>query len=154
MARLVERPDKLKRWADQLAELLAPYSAGTVVGPALGGILPAYAVAESSHRRVLYAEKTDDGEMSLYTGALSDGERVIVVEDAVATGSSVRKVIKAVEKQHGVVEAIASLVHRGADVQWPVPYYSVVSLSEPVPMWPADACPLCKSGVALTYPKL
>ncbi len=81
------------------------------------------------------------------------GEPVIVVEDAVATGSSVRKVIQAVQDQQGIVEAIATLVHRGADIKWAVPYHPVVSLREPVPMWPPDACPLCQSGIALTRPK-
>jgi orotate phosphoribosyltransferase len=153
MARLTEHPERLRRWGDRLAELLSAYPAPTVVGPAVGGILPAYAVAVSSHRRVLYAEKRTDGDMALYPGALAAGEHVIVIEDAVATGSSVRKVIKAVEQQQAIVDAVATLIHRGASIQWTVPYHSVVALPEPVAMWlPAD-CPLCQSGLALTRPK-
>ncbi|MCL5013075.1 MAG: orotate phosphoribosyltransferase [Firmicutes bacterium] len=154
MARLGEHPGKMLRWGEKLAEMLAPYDAPTVVGAALGGIIPAYAVAAASNRRVLFAEKTAEGPMMLYPEALFPGEKVLVIEDAVATGSSIRKVIRAVEEQDGQVVAIGALVHRGAAISWSVPYHSVVSLKEPVPMWTPDVCPLCEKGLPLTRPKL
>lgn len=153
MARLGEHPSKMLRWGAKLGELLAHYDAPTVVGAALGGIIPAYAVAASSQRRVIFAEKTQAGPMALYSGALDPGEKVLVIEDAVATGSSIRKVMAAVADQQGEVVAIGALIHRGSEIAWPVPFHSVVSLSEPVPMWPPDTCPLCQEGIPLTRPK-
>lgn len=153
LARLGERPTVMKKWAEQLGALLTPYPAPTVVGAALGGIIPAFAVAQASHRRILIAEKAGSERMVLYPGALQAGEKVIIIEDAVATGSSIRKVMRAVEEQGGVVAAIGALVHRGSPISWPVPYHAVFSLSEPVPMWTSDECPLCRDGIPLIAPK-
>lgn len=153
MARLGELPEKMLRWGEKLAELLAPYDAPTVVGAALGGIIPAYAVASASNRRLLVAGKTGQGQMALYPGAINPGEKVLVIEDAVATGSSIKKVMRAVEAQSGVVVAIGALVHRGSTIDWPVPYHSIISLQEPIAMWTSESCPLCQSGIPLTRPK-
>ncbi|NMP21404.1 phosphoribosyltransferase family protein [Sulfobacillus harzensis] len=153
MARLGEYPERMDRWAEALAQLLHPYPAKTLVGAALGGIIPAYATAAQSHRRVLIAEKTADGRMALPPNSLESGEPVIVIEDAVATGSSIQKVMRAVETQGGVVVAIGALVHRGSTISWPVPYRPVFALQEPVAMWTPECCPLCRDGVPLTKPK-
>lgn len=153
MARLGEHPARMNRWAQALAELLAPYPARILVGAALGGIIPAYATALFSQRRVLIAAKTAEGGMALPPDSLEPGEPVIVIEDAVATGSSIRKVTGAVMEQEGMVVAIGALVHRGSPISWAVPYHPVYALDTPVAMWLPEHCPLCQAGVPLKKPK-
>lgn len=153
LARIAERPHLLSQWSLQLAEKLKPYGVQTFVGAAVGGILPAFAMADAIGGRALYAMKQENGHMQLYPGALQPGESVILIEDAVATGSSLRKVMAAVTAQQGVVVAIGAFVHRGEPIAWDIPFHAVVKLGAPVPMWDADACPLCHAGVPLTLPK-
>lgn len=156
LARLTERPWMLKLWAERLAGTIVdqcgPISA--VVGPAMGGILPAYAIgSEMKGVRVLFAEKSSDQTMVLKRGFRVDaGEPVVVVEDAVTTGSSVMKVIRALETEGAAVRAVATLVDRTAGrAALPVPLLSVVSLE--IASWIPSECPLCASGMALTRPK-
>ncbi|MDA8194057.1 MAG: orotate phosphoribosyltransferase [Thermaerobacter sp.] len=153
LARISERPHILQAWCRQLYGLVSHLGVGTFVGAALGGILPAYAMAEVAGGRALFANKMPDGTMQLYPGALSPGEPVMVIEDAVATGSSIRKVIRAIEEQQGHVAAIGAFVDRGTPLAWGMPFYAVMRLAEPVPMWDAEQCPLCQKGVPLTRPK-
>lgn len=153
LARISERPHILQGWCRQLYELLRPFGVKTFVGAALGGILPAYAMAEVAGGRALFADKVEDGTMRLYPGALSPGEPTIVIEDAVATGSSIRKVMRAISEQGGRVAAIGAFVDRGTPIDWEIPFYAVMRLSEPVPMWDPDQCPLCAKGIPLIKPK-
>lgn len=154
LARLTEHPEMLQSWAEALAARLASYRPGAVIGPAMGGVIPAYAVALAMKGpRALFCEKDESGSMILKRGFRIDpGESVVVVEDAVTTGSSVSKVIEVVEREGGTVRAVAALVDRtGGRAPWPYPYETVLSLQ--VESWLPEACPLCRAGVALTAPK-
>ncbi|CAB1128496.1 Orotate phosphoribosyltransferase [Candidatus Hydrogenisulfobacillus filiaventi] len=154
LARLTEQPARMRAWAAALAERLAPYRPQAVVGPAVGGIIPAYATGAELGARVLYAEKTPAGGMALRRGfQLERGERVAVIEDAMTTGSSVAKVMAAVEAQGAQVVAVGLLVDRRPhDGNWPVPVEAVVTVRG-IPAWEAEACPLCRTGVPLVRPK-
>lgn len=155
LARLTERPDRLIPWISLLRERLGETGAHTVVGPAVGGIIPAYQLASAmGHTRVLFAEKGADGTMQFRRGfKLAPGEPVIVVEDAVTTGFSVGKVISAVEEQGGRVAAVGALVSRAqGTLPWTVPMVSVLELTG-VRNWDPSECPLCQEGVPLSAPK-
>lgn len=155
LARLTERPELLDAWALALAQQLQPYGAKTVVGPAVGGIIPAYAVARQwDGARVLFAEKDDGGAMRFKRGfGIEPGEPVVVVEDAVTTGSSVAKVIDAVKQEGGQVAAVGALVDRSQGLlRFQEPLVSLVKLGD-IPHWQADECPLCRQAVPLTRPK-
>lgn len=155
MARLTERPALFNSWAQELARRLEPFGALTVVGPAVGGIVPAYAVASHwSHSRMLFAEKVEGGGMAFKRGFhIQPDEPVVVVEDAVTTGSSVKHVIDAVHHAGGQVRAVGTLVdrHQG-DLAFSEPLVSLLRCLD-VPNWEPSDCPLCQQGVALTRPK-
>ncbi|MCY0878034.1 MAG: orotate phosphoribosyltransferase [Firmicutes bacterium] len=154
LSRLSERPDWLWVWARALAERLEPFGVRTVVGPAVGGIIPAFAVASCwPGSRMLFAEKDTRGGMSFRRGfAISPGEAVVVVEDAVTTGKSVAAVIAAVEGAGGEVRAVGAWVDRSQDGPAFRPPL-VALLKADVPHWSPDACPLCRQGVPLSRPK-
>lgn len=153
LARISERPDLLQLWCEHLWKYLEPLGVKTFVGAALGGVIPAYGMASQAEGRALFAEKMPDGSMQLYAGALQPGEPVIVIEDAVATGSSIRKVMQAIVNQHSRVAAIGAFVDRGSSIEWDVPFVSVVRLTQPVPMWDPADCPLCMADIPLIRPK-
>ncbi len=63
----------------------------TVVGPAVGGLIPGYESARALRCRAVYTER-QDGQMTLRRGfQIEPGEKVIIVEDIVTTGLSMRE---------------------------------------------------------------
>jgi len=155
LARLTEHPRRLDRWAEQLARLIEPYRPVTIAGPAVGGIIPAYAVGRHiDGARVIFAEKSGDGAMIWKRGfRVSPGERVAVIEDAVTTGHSAHQVVQLVRQHGGDVVVVGALVdrHAGPLPDWPA-FQSVLRV-ENVPSWLPDDCPLCRAGIPLTRPK-
>ena len=71
--------------------------------------------------------------------------QVLIVEDVVTTGGSVREVIDLVKQQGGNVVGVGSIVDRtGGKIDFGVPFKAVISMN--VESWEPDECPLCKEG--------
>lgn len=126
-----------------------------VASPALGGVLAGFAVAAALQRRFVFAERGADRSFTLRRGqAVSPGERVLVVEDAVTTGGSALEVARLLESSGATVAAIACLVDRSGGLpanQRPNP--PPISLYAIAPQaWEPDQCPLCAAGEALDSP--
>jgi orotate phosphoribosyltransferase len=133
-----------------LAEAAAPCHAEVVCGPALGGIILSQWTAHHLGALAVYAEKVPEGGLALRRGydRLVAGRRVLVVEDIVTTGGSVRQAVAAVRAAGGEVVMAAVLCNRGgvtaADLGVPA-LASLVTLS--LDSWEEAACPLCREGV-------
>lgn len=154
LARLTEQPALLDIWAEALAERLEAFGIQTVVGPAVGGIIPAYAVASHMpHTRVIFAEKSADQMVFKRGFHIEPGESIAVVEDAVTTGSSVAKVVTAVNEAGGQVRVVGALINRSqGPLQFREPLEALLSVDN-APNWDPADCPLCRQGVALQRPK-
>ena len=73
---------------------------------------------------------------------------MLVVDDVLTTGGSVRDVIAAVQALGGVVAGVAVLVDRSAGrIDFGVPFFACLTLD--IPVYEASDCPLCRDGVAL-----
>lgn len=154
-AQIMQYPEDTARLAAAMAEPFRGQGIDVVAGPALGGIILAYEVARQLGVRGVFAEKTPDGTMALRRGfMLRAGERVLVVEDALTTGGSTKKVIEAVRAAEGYVVGVAAIVDRsGGRVDLGVPLHALLTLR--LEAWEpgAETCPLCRSGVPLAAPK-
>ncbi len=142
----------------ELARQVADIEAPVIVAPALGGIVlsqwVAHHLSEMTGRKRLavYAEKNADGEsFSLRRGydKLVSGQGVIVLEDILTTGISVRRVVEATRSAGGTVQAVAALCNRGgvkpADIGG-VP--RLAALTEvTLESWDEKNCPLCARSV-------
>ncbi len=122
-----------------------------VIGPAIGGVIITYEVARQLGVRNIFAER-ENGAMTLRRGfAIEPGARVLVVEDTITTGGSVKEVIALVKEKGGVVVGVGSVVDRSnGAVNFGVPLHAAVSM-EVVSYEEAD-CPLCKQGLPITKP--
>src|SRR5262245_35495734 len=122
-----------------------------VVTPAIGGIVMGYVIARSLGVRAIFAERVE-GEFTLRRGfALAPGEEVIVAEDVITTGGSVREVAKLVEASGAHVAGFAALAERGtSDAQFPAPKHILLRL--PLVTYPPDNCPLCQQRLPLIKP--
>ena len=128
-----------------LAEKLADEKIDLVVSPAIGGILMGYEVARQLGVPNIFAER-ENGEMTLRRGfAIEKGTKVVVVEDVVTTGGSVKEVVRLVQSMGAEVVAVASLVDRSnGNVDFGVKYVNLISME--VVSYEPDECPLCKEG--------
>lgn len=146
-------PDLAAEMGRQVADLYRGCGATAVVGPATGGIILAHEVARRLGVRSLFADKAEGGRMVLRRGfALSPGERVLVVEDVITTGGSVRKTIAAIEAFRPEIVGVAAVVDRsGGRADCGASFRTVLSLE--ARDWDPAECPLCREGQPLAEPK-
>ncbi len=132
------------------AELAATVHAGDVdivVSPALGGLIIGYEVARTLAVPFIFTERKQ-GVMSMRRGfSLKKGVRVLVVEDVITTGGSVRECMDVVRRHGGNPVRVLALVDRAPEMtgRFDVPHQSLLCLD--VPSYEASACPLCREGV-------
>jgi len=133
-----------------LSKKLGAYEASVVVSPAVGGVLMGYEVARQLKLPNIFAER-ENGEFTLRRGfSLDKGTKVIVVEDVVTTGGSVKEVISLMQKLGVIVVAVASIVDRSnGAVEFGVPFVSLLSVD--VKSYEAKDCPICKEGKIELY---
>jgi orotate phosphoribosyltransferase len=134
-----------------LAERLRGWGASVVLSPALGGVIIGQEVGRALGVRAMFAER-HDGTLTLRRGfALSDRDRVLVVEDVVTTGGSTRETIQVAAAAGAQVVGAASIVDRsGGRSSLDVPFVSLLDVA--LPTYEPSACPLCAQGVPLTKP--
>ena len=123
-----------------------------VAAPTTGGIILAFETARQLGVRGIFAEKTGEKERAFKRGfKIEPGERVLIVDDILTTGGSIREVITAVNKRGGRVIGIGVLVDRSQQkIEFGAPLFSC-HRSETITYAPED-CPLCASGVPLVKP--
>jgi len=121
-----------------------------VAGPTTGGVILAFEVARQLGIRAVYAERGDDGGRVFRRGlTIAAGERVLIVDDVLTAGGSVRDVITAVKALGGDVVGIGVLVDRStADLDFEAPLFSCLKTS--VETYSPESCPQCAAGVPLT----
>lgn len=149
-AKLFVHPDEAEKIAAALAEKLLPYAPDVVVAPAVGGIILGYELARRLKITDIFAER-ENGQMTFRRGfSLEKGQRVVVAEDVVTTGGSVKEVIALCKCLGAEVVACASVVDRSnGKVEFDVPYVPLLSME--VKSWEEHECPLCKSGAERPY---
>ena len=149
MARVFQYPEYGRMLGQALAEKWKDKEIDVVIGPALGGIIAAYEVGRGLGKKAIFAERKD-GEMQLRRGfSISKGEKVLVCEDVITTGGSVKEVLTIVENLGGIVQGIGCILQRGQSaIDYPVKSLVKVTANN---YSPTD-CPLCKEGIPLIKP--
>jgi orotate phosphoribosyltransferase len=134
-----------------LAEQYKNEKIDIVIGPALGAVQMAYEVSRQIGCENFFAER-EDGKMVLRRGfSINPGQRILIVEDVVTTGGSVREVVEIVQEMGGIVVGIGSVVDRtGGKIDFGVLFKAVISMD--VQSWQAGECPICKQGIPLVKP--
>lgn len=126
-----------------------------VVGPTTGGVILAFEVGRQLGVATAYAERASDGsaarEFKRGTTFGTD-QRVLVVDDILTTGGSIRETLAALGREPVTVVAIGVLVDRsGGSVTFgEIPLFSLASLD--IESWPEADCPLCAAKIPLTRP--
>jgi orotate phosphoribosyltransferase len=148
-----------------LADRFRPYRAAAVCGPLLGGAFLAQAMAVTLGVAFYYTEPERGGGPGLFTAGYrlpselkgrARGQRVVVVDDVISAGSSVRATVAALAEAGATTVAVGALFILGnaavdhfASQQVPVETLGRRDFA----LWKPEECPFCRQGDALEDPR-
>ena len=140
---------------EKLCRLIAQHFKGqkidVVAGPTTGGIILAFETARQLGVRSVFAEKDGDVRVFRRDFEIAHGEHVLIVDDILTTGSSLKETIGAVDKLGGIIIGIGVLVDRSEhDLNFGLPFFSC--LRAPTTVYSPEECPLCAAHIPLVKP--
>ncbi|ABR50287.1 orotate phosphoribosyltransferase [Alkaliphilus metalliredigens QYMF] len=144
-AQILQYPKFTEEISKGLAEEFKDDQIDIVVGPAMGGVILAYEMARQLGVKNLFAER-ENGKMTLRRGfTIPKGARVLIAEDVITTGGSVREVMEVVKAQGGEVVGVSLLIDRSnGEIQFGTKLRA--ALTTEVVSYETDECPMCKEG--------
>ena len=148
-------PQRPFRLGQLLAEAIDEHQLqpSLLCGPAVGGVICAQFTALALGVRCVFAEREGQGSASQFVfkrgyGPELKGAKVVVVDDVVNTGFSLKLTLDAVRASGGIPIAAATWVNRGNEGAADLGVPQFVFLDEVVlPTLEAADCSLCSSGV-------
>ena len=151
---LLRQPVLTSRLCEEFADRFRDERIDVVVGPTTGGILLAFEVARQLGVAAAYAERSSEGgtarEIRRST-VFTPGSRVLVVDDILTRGGSMRETLAALEPHPVEVVAVAVIVDRsGGTVDFGVPLAALATVE--IETWEPAECPLCAAGIPLVKP--
>jgi len=156
---LLPHPKETFRITELLAIAHKDLDVDVVVAPVVGGVilghLVAYHLSKLQKKEILsvYAEKTAEGPMIFKRGYenLIKNKKVLIVDDTVATGFSVNKMLDVVKSFRGQILAMGVIVNRiPGEINSKIlgiPFSWLCEISAET--YDEKNCPLCKSGVPI-----
>jgi orotate phosphoribosyltransferase len=149
-AKIFEDPESAQKICRILASLWEDKKIDLVIGPAYGGIILAYELARFLKARAIFAERVEN-KFTLRRGfKIHDNENVLVAEDVITTGASVKEVIELVRQSGANIIGIASIIFRGTKRKFDHELRSSLFINPPI--YVPDKCPLCKNKVPVIKP--
>jgi orotate phosphoribosyltransferase len=151
---LLRRPRATSAVCSLIAQRYRDERIDVVAGPTTGGVILAFEVARQLDAAAAYAERAAGGaggrEFRRGT-TFPRGARVLVVDDILTTGGSVRETLDALAEHEVEIAGVAVLVDRsGGEADLGAPYSALATLR--IATWEAAACPLCERGEPLIKP--
>jgi len=119
-----------------------------VVGSKDGSLVPVYEMAQHLGVESKFLKEIDN-KMFCEDKSTIEGKNVLVVDDAVYTGTTIKKIIAGVEKAGGNVIGVAVIVNRSKGILDFSGIKFVSGISFNYPMYEKDRCPLCKDKQAI-----
>ena len=150
--KVLQSPPHTEQLCRMIADHFREQKIQVVAAPTTGGIILAFETAKQLGVRGIFAEKTGEKERAFKRGFnIEPGERVLIVDDILTTGGSIREVIAAAKKLGGQIIGIGVMVDRSEqEMDFGVPLFSCLR-AETVTYSPED-CPLCKAKIPLVKP--
>jgi orotate phosphoribosyltransferase len=147
--RILEDPELVAEVAASLVAAVRPFAPTIVVSAAVGGIVLGYECARQLGTFGIFVEKEAGVPMLRRGFTLAPDDRVLVVEDVVTTGLSVREIFDVV-RAHGATVVAAAVVVRRAPVDFGVSTFALLDL--PIESFVPGECPQCAAGIPLAEP--
>ena len=150
-AKVLQYPKYLHLFAGEIVKHFEQREIELVISPAIGGIVVGTEVGRMLEARTIFAER-ENGVMSLRRGfGIKKGERVLVVEDVVTTGGSVKEIIELVKKAEAALAGVGYIVDRSSGkTTFDAKTFSILQMD--VVTYTPESCPLCKEGTPAVKP--
>ncbi len=152
--RLLEWPHVTTKLCSLIANRYQDSGIEAVIGPTTGGALLAQEVARQLDVRCLIAEPIPTGGRELRRGFnLHPSEKVLILDDVLTTGLSLRETVRAVERFQPEIVGIDVLIDRSggeAVKQFPQSIHALLTVSALT--YAAEECPMCKEGIPIVKP--
>lgn len=144
-AQVLQYPEYTEEICKGLADEFKSDNVDIVVGPATGGIIMAYEMARQLGTPTMFTER-ENGKMVLRRGfGIPKGARILVAEDVITTGGSVKEVMELIEEAGGILVGVAVLVDRSnGKIDFGIKLRAALSLE--VSSYEDSECPICKEG--------
>jgi orotate phosphoribosyltransferase len=151
---LLRQPRATSEVCRLIAERFRDHEIDVVVGPTTGGVILAFEVGRQLGAAAAYAERSPNGDVGreFRRGTtFPSGGRVLVVDDILTTGGSLRETLDALAGYPLEVAGVAVLVDRsGGEANLGVPYVALATMD--ITTWDAPDCPLCRRGRPVVKP--
>jgi orotate phosphoribosyltransferase len=149
--RILQHPHLTGKLCRLIAQHFKGQKIDVVAGPTTGGIILAFETARQLGVRSIFAEKEGEERVFRRDFEIAPGEHILIVDDILTTGSSLRETISAVAKLGGIVVGIGVLVDRSEEnLDFNLPFFSC--LRAPTTVYLPQECPLCAAHIPLTKP--
>jgi orotate phosphoribosyltransferase len=152
--RVIEQPHVLSALCTEIATHFKDAGIEAVAGPTTGGIIIAFEVARQMGLPAIYIENEDGKKTLRRNKTLPAGQRVLIVDDVLTTGTSLFGSRDAIRAAGGEVVGFGVLIDRrqpGFEIDAPLyGAYTVEAVSyapDEVPSWLA-AIPVVKPGTS------
>ena len=151
-AKVLQYPEYLTAFSIMIADQFENQKPDVVISPAIGGIVLGTEVGTQLGCRTIFSERKS-GKMVIRRGFnLEPDERILIVEDVITTGGSVKEVMNLVEKSNAEILGVGVLVDRSnGHVKLHKNQYSIINLKaesyheNEIPDY-LDAIPIQKPG--------
>lgn len=111
-AKVLQYPQYLSLFSSELFDKFSNTNIDKIITPAVGGIVIGTEVGRLFEKPTIFAER-ENGTMTLRRGfTIEENEKVLVIEDVVTTGGSVREVMDLVLNKKGLVAGVGIIVDR------------------------------------------
>jgi orotate phosphoribosyltransferase len=141
---------------DIIAEHFSRFQVDLVLTTGYGAGLLGHCVARAhpSRPRFIFATKVRKPDRRIevtlppeYRAFFAEGGRVLIVEDILTTGETVKQLVKLVEGMGGTVVGIGAIWRRSTRVKFKYPLFTVVTRD--FPTYAPPECPMCKQGIPI-----
>ena len=111
-ARVLQNPKHLTNFANMISSHFEESKIEAVISPAIGGVVLGTEVGRLLNVKTIFAERKN-GQMCIRRGFnIAPGQKILVVEDVVTTGGSVKEVMDQVVKHRGDIAGVGVMVDR------------------------------------------
>ncbi|AIE87310.1 orotate phosphoribosyltransferase [Fimbriimonas ginsengisoli] len=150
--RILEQPHVLSALCTEIAAQYRGANIEAVAGPTTGGIIIAFEVARQLGLPSIYVESENGVKTLRRNKTLPPGQRVLVVDDVLTTGTSLLESRQAIETAGGEVVGFGVLIDRSQPgVEFGAPLYGAYKVEaqsyapDDIPDWLAEI-PVTKPG--------
>ena len=111
-AKVLQYPKYLSMFGEILSNHFSHLDIDKVISPAIGGIVLGTEVGRQLNKKTIFSERSE-GNMKLRRGFnINKNEKILIIEDVLSTGGSIKEVIELIDKYEGNVVGVGVIVDR------------------------------------------